>query len=270
MNTFAVFGNPISHSLSPMIHNEFSKQFGIELSYKKILSPVDGFTLTAKKFIDDGGLGFNITLPFKVEAFKFSEELTSNAAAAGAVNTIKIQNNVIFGENTDGNGLVNDLEKNLNENIQGKEILIIGAGGATQGILKPILDKKPEKILLANRTSEKSIELASKFLKFGKVCGFGIHQIKSKPVDIVINATSTSVNGDMLDLPGGLCEGALCYDLMYGTQTPFMNWGLENSARQVSDGLGMLVEQAALSFNFWHGKSPRTDSVINLIRETSD
>ena len=270
MKRFAVFGNPINHSLSPMIHNEFANEFDIELSYEKILSPIGDFALTANEFIKDGGLGFNITVPFKLDAFNFCEELTSNARAAGAVNTIKVQNKVIYGENTDGNGLVNDLENNLGESLSGKEILIIGAGGATQGILKPILDKNPEKILLANRTSEKSIKLANDFLKFGKVCGFGIHQIKSKPVDIVINATSASISGGMLDLPSGLCEDALCYDLMYGMQTPFMKWALENSARKVSDGLGMLVEQAALSFNFWHGKSPKTDSVIRLIRETSD
>ena len=124
--------------------------------------------------------------------------------------------------------------------------------------------------MLANRTSEKSIKLANDFLKFGKVCGFGIHQIKPKPVDIVINATSASIDGDMLELPSGVCEDALCYDLMYGKQTPFMKWALENSARKVSDGLGMLVEQAALSFNFWHGKRPKTDTVIRLIRETID
>ena len=133
---------------------------------------------------------------------------------------------------------MNDLEINLAESLSGKEILIIGAGGATQGILKPILEKNPDKILLANRTSEKSIKLANDFLKFGKVCGFGIHQIKPKPVDIVINATSASTGGGMLDLPSGLCKDALCYDLMYGMQTPFMKWALENSARKVSDGLG--------------------------------
>ena len=269
MKSFAVIGNPISHSLSPVIHNAFSKEFNIELSYEKILSPIDEFEFTASKFISDGGVGFNVTVPFKIEAFDFSQELTSNAIAAAAVNTIKIKNNVVIGENTDGCGLVNDLVKNLGETISGKEILIIGAGGATQGILKPLLDQSPEKILLANRTSEKSVKLASEFLKYGKVCGFGIHQIKSKPVDIVINATSASIDGAMLDLPAGLCEGALCYDLMYGVHTPFMKWSLENSAREVSDGLGMLVEQAALSFNFWHGISPKTDSVLSLIRETN-
>ena len=270
MKRFSVIGNPINHSLSPMIHNEFSKQFGIDISYEKILSPIDKFALTAEQFIKDGGSGFNITLPFKIEAFNFSEELTSNAKAAGAVNTIKLQNNVIFGENTDGSGLVNDLDKNLNESLSGKEILIIGAGGATQGILKPILEKNPEKILLANRTSKKSLKLANDFSKFGKVCGFGLDQIKSKPVDIVINATSASIDGEMPNLPGGLCEGALCYDLMYGIESPFMKWAYDNSAKRVSDGLGMLVEQAALSFNYWLGKKPTTSSIISLIRETVD
>jgi len=268
MNKFGVIGNPIDHSLSPMIHNEFSKQFGIDISYEKILSPIDEFTVTAEKFIKNGGSGFNITLPFKIDAYSFSEELTSNAKAAGAVNTIKIENNVIFGENTDGTGLVNDLEKNLNQNLTGKEILIIGAGGATQGILKPILEKKPEKILLANRTKNKSLKLANDFSKFGKVCGFGLDQIKSKPVDIVINATSAWIDGEMPNLPGGLCEGALCYDLMYGIETPFMKWANDNSAKMVSDGLGMLVEQAALSFDFWLGKKPNTSSIFSLIRET--
>jgi len=270
MNRFAVIGNPINHSLSPMIHNEFSKEFSIEISYEKILSPIGEFALTAEKFIQNDGSGFNITLPFKIDAYSFSEELTSNAKAAGAVNTIKIKNNVIFGENTDGVGLVNDLERNLNQNLIGKEILIIGAGGATQGILKPILEKKPEKILLANRTSKKSLKLANDFSKFGKVCGFGLDQIKSKPVDIVINATSASLDGMMPNLPGGLCEGALCYDLMYGIETPFMKWAHNNSAKMVSDGLGMLVEQAALSFNYWLGKKPNTSSIISQIRETVD
>ena len=270
MNKFGVIGNPINHSLSPMIHQEFAKEFGIDLSYEKILSPVDAFNLTAEKFISSGGLGFNITLPFKINAYSFSENLTENAKAAGAVNTINIDNNIIYGENTDGAGLVSDLESNLEQNILDKEILVIGAGGATQGILKPILDKNPEKNLLANRTKEKSLMLATKFSKYGKVCGFGIEQIKSKPVDIIINATSASIEGSMLDLPKGLCEGALCYDLMYGSETPFMKWALKDSALKVSDGLGMLVEQAALSFEFWLGKKPATLPVINLIRETAD
>ena len=270
MNKFGVIGNPIDHSLSPMIHYEFAKEFDIEISYEKIQSPVEAFNLTAEKFIDSGGFGFNITLPFKINAYSFSQDLTEDAKAAGAVNTIKVDNHIIYGENTDGKGLVNDLEKNLEHTLQDKEILIIGAGGAARGILKPILDKNPEKILLANRTKEKSLGLANEFSQYGKVCGFGIDQIKSKPVDIIINATSASIDGSMLNLPKGLCRGALCYDLMYGSKTPFMNWALKDSALMITDGLGMLVEQAALSFEFWLGRKPSTLPVINLIRERAD
>lgn len=266
MNKYAVIGNPVHHSISPIIHAQFSQEFGLEISYEKILSPIDQFQGTVKKFIDSDGQGFNITLPFKIQAHNLSKALTPNAKAAGAVNAIKIDNNILIGENTDGDGLVNDFSNNLNQSLKGKEILIIGAGGATQGILKPILDCNPEKILLANRTKEKSLKLASKFLQYGKVCGFGLDQIKSKPVDIVINATSASIDGNIPNIPKGVVEGALCYDLMYGKETPFMNWANKNSARKVSDGLGMLVEQAALSFSFWLGKNPQTKPVIELVR----
>ena len=186
------------------------------------------------------------------------------------MNAIKIEGNTLIGENTDGSGLVNDFSNNLKLSLEGKEILVIGAGGAAQGILKPILDCNPEKILLANRTKEKSLKLASKFLKYGKVCGFGLDQIKPKPVDIVINATRASIDGKIPNISKGVVEGALCYDLMYGIETPFMKWANENSARKVSDGLGMLVEQAALSFSFWLGKNPQTKPVIELVRAKGD
>ena len=266
MKKYSVIGNPVHHSISPMIHAQFSQEFGLEISYEKILSPFDGFQDTVNKFIDSDGQGFNITLPFKIQAYNLSKNLSPNARAAGAVNAIKIDNNNLIGENTDGDGLVNDFSNNLKQSLKNKEILIIGAGGATQGILKPILDCNPEKILLANRTKEKSLKLASKFLQYGKVCGFGLDQIKAKPVDIVINATSASIDGNIPIIPKGVVEGALCYDLMYGKETPFMKWANENSARKVSDGLGMLVEQAALSFSFWLGKNPQTKPVIELFR----
>ena len=208
MKKYAVIGNPVHHSISPMIHAQFSQEFGLEISYEKILSPIDGFHETVKKFIDSDGQGFNITLPFKIQAHTLSKNLTPNARAAGAVNAIKVENNSLIGENTDGNGLVNDFSNNLKQSLKGKEILIIGAGGATQGILKPILDCDPEKILLANRTKEKSLKLASKFLQYGKVCGFGLDQIKAKPVDIVINATSASIDGNIPNIPKGVIEGS--------------------------------------------------------------
>ena len=266
MSKYAVIGNPIDHSLSPVIHAQFAKQVGLSITYEKILSPIDEFASNIERFIDSGGLGFNITLPFKIKAYELSDDCTINAKTSGAVNTIKVEGNTLIGENTDGIGLVNDLCNNLNQSLKGKEILIIGAGGATQGILKPLLDCGPEKILLANRTKEKSLKLANHFAKYGKVCGFGLDQIKKKSVDIIINATSASIDGEIPVIANGVAEGALCYDLMYGMETPFMKWAQTNSALQVTDGLGMLVEQAASSFYFWHGKTPETQPVINSIR----
>ena len=270
MNKYAVIGNPVYHSLSPTIHAQFAKQIGLSMSYKKILPPLDGFSVAAKNFISSGALGFNITVPFKVEAFDLVDEYTLNAKTAGAVNTIKVENGTLYGENTDGIGLVNDLCNNLQQSIKGKDILILGAGGATQGILLPLLEYQPERILVANRTKAKSLKLASNYSEYGKVCGFGLDQIKAKPVDIIINATSTSLDGKIPDIPLGVASGALCYDLMYGRQAPFMQWARENSALEVTDGLGMLVEQAASAFAFWHGKTPETKEVLKSLRETID
>ena len=270
MNKYAVIGNPIHHSLSPTIHAQFAKQIGLSISYEKILAPLDGFTVTVKNFVSAGALGFNITVPFKVEAYDLVDEYTLNAKTSGAVNTIKVKNSTLYGENTDGIGLINDLCNNLQQLIKGKDILILGAGGTTQGILLPLLECQPERILVANRTKVKSLKLASKYSKYGKVCGFGLDQIKAKPVDIIINATRASLDGKMPEIPSGVSAGALCYDLMYGRQTPFMQWARENSALEVTDGLGMLVEQAASAFAFWHGIIPETKQVIKSLRETID
>jgi len=270
MNKYAVIGNPVDHSLSPTIQAQFAKQIGLSMSYEKILAPLDEFTVTAKNFINSGALGFNITVPFKVEAYDLVDEYTLNAKTACAVNTIKVENGTLFGENTDGIGLVNDLCNNLQQSIKGKDILILGAGGATQGILLPLLECQPERILIANRTKEKSLKLASNYSEYGRVCGFGLDQIKAKPVDIIINATSASLDGKMPEIPSGVASGALCYDLMYGRQTPFMHWATKNSALEVIDGLGMLVEQAASAFAFWHGITPETKQVIKSLREIVD
>jgi len=270
MNKYAVIGNPIHHSLSPTIHAQFSKQTGLSMSYEKILAPLDGFTAAVNNFVSSGALGFNITIPFKVEAYDLVDDCTLNAKTSGAVNTIKVENGTLYGENTDGIGLVNDLCNNLQQTIKGKDILILGAGGATQGILLPLLECQPERILVANRTKTKSLKLANNYSEYGKVCGFGLDQIKAKPVDIIINATSASLDGKMPEIPSGVATGALCYDLMYGRQTPFMKWSRENSALEVTDGLGMLVEQAASAFAFWHDITPETKEVIKSLRETID
>ena len=270
MNKYAVIGNPIDHSLSPAIHDQFAKQIRLSVSYEKIQAPLDGFTVAAKNFISSGALGFNVTVPFKVEAYDLVDSYTLNAKTAGAVNTIKVENGSLYGENTDGIGIVNDLCNNLQQSIKGKEILIIGAGGATQGILLPLLECHPDRILVANRTKARSLKLASNFSEYGKVCGFGLDQIKAKPVDIIINATSASLDGKIPEIPPGVATGALCYDLMYGKQTPFMKWAMKNSALSVTDGLGMLVEQAASAFAFWHGKTPETKEILKSLRETID
>ena len=270
MNRYAVIGNPINHSLSPTIHSQFSKQIGLSMNYEKILAPLDGFATVANNFVKSGALGFNITVPFKAEAYDLADECTLKAKTAGAVNTIKVENGTLYGENTDGIGLVNDLCNNLQQTIKGKDILILGAGGATQGILLPLLECQPERILVANRTKTKSLKLANNYSEYGKVCGFGLDQIKAKPVDIIINATSASLDGKMPEIPSGVATGALCYELMYGRQTPFMKWARKNSALEVTDGLGMLVEQAASAFAFWHGITPETKEVIKSLRETID
>lgn len=266
MDKYAVFGNPIEHSLSPAIHAQFAQQTGVALSYDKRLAPIDGFAKSAKDFIAEGGKGFNITVPFKLDAFELATEHTEQAQSAGAVNTIKVDGERLIGHNTDGVGLVNDLVNNLGLDLEGKIILILGAGGATQGILLPLLAQNPRRVMIANRTASKAEQLKHDFAQYGKTCGFGLEKIKHDPVDLIINATSASLDGAMPEIASGCANGAVCYDLMYGKQTPFIEWASEHQAAQVADGLGMLVEQAAAAFEFWTGKQPDTQSVIQSLR----
>lgn len=266
MNLYGVFGNPIEHSLSPIIHTQFAQQTGLSIDYQKILSPIDDFTTTARAFIEHGARGFNITVPFKLQAFELATQHTANAQNAGSVNTIKVDGNTLVGENTDGVGLVNDLCKNLNLDISNKTLLILGAGGATRGILRPLLAQNPKRLMIANRTAVTAVKLAKAFSDFGKTCGFSLEKIKNEPVDIIINATSASLDGEMPNIPNGVASGSICYDLMYGKQTPFMAWAQANNAKIVVDGLGMLVEQAAAAFEFWTGKQPNTQKVIENLR----
>ena len=266
MYNLAVFGNPIEHSLSPAIHAQFAQQLAIQASYIKILAPINNFAQAAQQFIDSGGDGFNITVPFKIDAYKLATELTLNAKMAGAVNTIKVTDSQLIGENTDGLGLVNDLTQNLGLSLKDKKILILGAGGATQGIILPLLQQQPSRLMIANRTASKAEKLANDFSKYGPAYGFGLDKIKSDPVDIIINATSASLDKKMPNIAPGCAEHAICYDLMYGEQTPFMNWARDNHALMIADGLGMLVEQAAHSFEFWTEKRPDTQAVIKNLQ----
>jgi shikimate dehydrogenase len=199
----AVFGNPIEHSLSPSIHTLFAQQTGVQIEYDKILAPVDAFVATAQNFINQGGKGFNITVPFKIDAFNLATKHSINAQTAGAVNTIKVDGDTLIGENTDGIGLLHDLTKNLGIDLQNKIVLILGAGGATRGILLPLLQQQPARVMIANRTASKAIQLAKDFEPYGKTCGFGLEKIKNDPVDIIINATSASLDQQMPSIVAG-------------------------------------------------------------------
>ncbi len=261
-----VIGNPIKHSLSPMIHEYFANEFKLDIHFEKYLFELNNFSEQVKQLTQKNVTGLNVTVPFKTDAFNLADELTENAKLAGAVNTLKLEGQHLIGENTDGMGLVSDIRNNLTINLKDKIILIVGAGGATRGIIKPLLDENIKELHILNRTEEKAIELAAEFSQYGEVSGHGI-KIDDFKVDIIINATSSSLDGEAPQISDKFYQNSFCYDLMYGSQTPFMVNALNNDANQVFDGLGMLVEQAAKSFEFWTGKRPESKKVINKVRE---
>lgn len=270
---YAVFGNPIAHSKSPQIHAAFAQQTQQNIAYDRQLIEPNQFVASAKQFFADGGCGLNITVPFKLEAFELADVLSERAQAAGAVNTLKkMPDGKIFGDNTDGAGLLRDITENLQWPIRGKRVLVLGAGGAVRGILAPLLAEKPSRIVIANRTLAKAEELvqlfnASKSAQETKLLRASSLQIHARPFDLVINGTSASLGGEMPDLdPAILNPNACCYDMMYGKQlTVFLQWAVRNGA-QVADGLGMLVEQAAESFYLWRGVRPETKAVVEQLR----
>ena len=266
---FAVIGNPVSHSKSPEIHRMFGEQAGIELDYTAIHIDSGGLEQAIRNMQAGGFLGLNVTIPFKQKVYALSDHLSLNAQIARAVNTVRFDpNDIIFGDNTDGIGLVNDLESNLNREIRDSRLLIIGAGGAVRGILGPLLSAKPESLVIANRTFDKAVSLANSFSWAGSINASSFHQLHGKKFDIIVNGTSTSLTGENLHLPNTIfSKDSLAYDMMYGdTETPFMNWARANGVGQAIDGLGMLVEQAAASFELWHQKRPDTLPVIRSLR----
>jgi shikimate dehydrogenase len=261
---YAVMGNPVTHSKSPLIHAEFAHQTGQDMAYTKLLAPLDGFIETAEAFRQQGGNGVNVTVPFKEQAFQYATHKTPRAEAAGAVNTLKFENNKIIGDNTDGAGLVRDLVTNLGQTLRGKTILLMGAGGAARGVIAPLLAEQPASLMIANRTPEKAQQLAQLFAQKIKACSYA--ELSGQHFDLVINATAASLNGELPPLPDDLLNpGALAYDMMYGKETPFMVWARQHGASQIADGLGMLVEQAAESFYLWRGLRPQTAPVIQLL-----
>jgi shikimate dehydrogenase len=271
---YCVFGNPVGHSKSPLIHAAFARQTGQAISYEAILAPQDAFADTVRSFIEAGGRGANVTVPFKEDAFRLSSRRTPRAELAGAVNTLVFggdgSNDQIVGDNTDGAGLTRDLSVNLGCTLKGRRILLLGAGGAARGALGPLLDGQPATLVVANRTASKAHALATHFATLGPVVGCTYPELAGQSFDLVINATSASLSGELPPLaPGIFAPGSLAYDMMYGKgDTPFMVFARQQGAAQVADGLGMLVEQAAEAFFVWRGIRPDSAPVMALLRGT--
>lgn len=265
---YAVIGNPVGHSQSPRIHASFAKQTGHDIVYDAILAPPDGFAPAVAEFIAAGGRGMNVTVPFKEQAFRLAQRHSPRARGAAAVNTLAFADDGIFGDNTDGAGLVRDLVFNLGFSLQGKRVLLAGAGGAARGVILPLLEENPHALVIANRTAEKAQQLAAEFSRPDEmISGCGFADLAGQGFDLVINATSAGLSGASLALPQGVFGTAsLAYDMVYGRPTPFLRQAREGGAARVADGLGMLVEQAAESFLLWRGLRPDTAPVLAELR----
>jgi len=266
---YAVIGNPVAHSKSPLIHAAFARATGADLSYVALLAPLDGFARTVRAFFAAGGRGANVTVPFKQQAFELADEAGPCAQAARAANVLSMRGGRLVADNTDGIGLLRDLKANLGCAVQGRHVLLMGAGGASWGVAGPLLEERPALFSVVNRTRDKAVALAQHFAASGAGCtpeALAYEELPGRRYDIVINATSTGLHGTMPALPPDLfAPGALAYDMVYGRTTPFLQFARLHGAR-VADGTGMLVEQAAESFYLWRGVRPETAPVIALLR----
>jgi shikimate dehydrogenase len=265
---YAVFGNPVGHSKSPMIHADFAGQTGQDIDYTAIEPPIGELAAAWQAFCAEGGRGANVTVPFKADAFAFCDTLSHRARRAGAVNTLILGGNGrTYGDTTDGVGLVRDLAYHRVA-LAGKRVLIVGAGGAVRGILEPLLGEQPSEVVVVNRTAEKARQLAEDFADLGTIKGGGFDSLDGK-FDVVINGTSASLSGDLPPLPDDLfANGAWAYDMMYGVEpTVFLTWAGPRGAKLL-DGLGMLVEQAAESFYLWRNQRPDTAPVRARLRQS--
>lgn len=268
MDRYAVLGQPVAHSLSPLIHQGFAAQFGLTLAYEKIEVAPEAFGATIGRLHSEGYRGLNITLPHKLAALAACNEKTQRAALAGAANALVRLPLGWRADNTDGEGLVRDLRDNHWLSLAGKKVLLLGAGGAARGALKPLLDERPAQLVVSSRTPWKVEKLAEEFKAHGPIVASTHVALKGDQFDLILNATSAGHQGLMPRLPERvLREDGACYDMSYGKAfEPFRNWGLMHGARVVADGIGMLVEQAASSFELWHGRRPLTAPVIASLR----
>lgn len=264
---YAVIGNPISHSKSPLIHGLFAEQTGQDMSYEAIEAPPDGFAATVQRLRAEGYLGCNVTVPFKFEAYAMCDQLSSRAREAKAVNTLIFRDGEILGTNTDGVGLLADIENNLGFKLMWKDALLLGAGGAAAGVLWPLFNAGAG-VDIANRTVDKAQALADEFKGAGTVYARSYEELAGRKYDLIINATSSGLTDELPPLPDGLFKpGALAYDMMYGRETPFMAFARRQGAAVVADGLGMLVEQAAEAFCLWRDVRPDTRTVLDKLRK---
>jgi shikimate dehydrogenase len=261
---YALFGHPVAHSRSPDVHRHFAAITGETLVYEKVDPGADGFAEALGRFLDAGGRGGNVTLPFKLQAAALADSLTPRAREAGSVNTFRLEaDGSVLGDNTDGAGLVRDIEGNLGFRLEGRRVLILGAGGAAHGAAGPLLAAGIESLHVANRRQERAERLADRFRLASLVTGGPLDPIPEGGFDLIINATSASVYGQDLELPGTLIrDECLCYDMAYAEQgTPFTHWAERHGAR-AADGWGMMVEQAAESFFVWRGVRPETGELV--------
>jgi shikimate dehydrogenase len=267
---YGVMGHPVAHSKSPFIHAKFAAQTSQDLVYEAIHVQPGGFAAALEAFRAGGGRGLNVTLPFKQEAFVRSQTVSDRARRAGAVNTLSFDDENVRGDNTDGVGLVRDLIFNLGIEIRSLRVLLIGAGGAARGALGPLLDEEPSELVVANRTLSRAESLCRAFSDQGTLRSAGFDALEGGAFDLVINATSAELGGEIPPLPGSvLAENGVVYDMMYAaTATAFLRWGQSAGARLAADGLGMLVEQAAESFFIWRGTRPDTLPVLKAVRES--
>ncbi len=272
---YAVFGNPISHSKSPRIHSRFAELTAEQLTYTAELVPEGEFASHARNFFANGGKGLNITVPFKLDALAFADELTPRAAMAGAVNTLWAdEHGTVTGDNTDGVGMLTDITINLDWQVSNQRVLVLGAGGAVRGVLGPLLDQQPQQLVIANRTVSKAETLAQFFADQYpslSIASSSFSDLPEQPFGLIVNGTSASLGGDLPPLHPTLVDAqTCCYDMMYSPDlTVFLQWAKDQGSTQLSDGLGMLVEQAAESFFQWRGQRPPTNIVLDEIRRNS-
>ena len=268
MDKYAVIGNPIKQSMSPVIHSAFARETHQDLEYGKLFAEVDEFKAVVDPFFAEGAFGLNVTAPFKLDAFRYADSLTERAQTAGAVNTLALQKDgSLLGDNTDGPGLVSDIRDHLGWTIAGKKVLVLGAGGATRGTLLPLLKEQPARLHIANRTASKAVQLAEDFAAYGTLSAGGLDDIPAD-FDLIINASAAGLSGERPQIDESVIGPDCCaYDMVYGAEpTAFMRWAEPLGAR-TADGLGMLVGQAAEAFYLWRGVRPSMAPVMAMLRD---